>query len=308
MNIGPPFAGQGVWPFTFLVYFLARTDYVRDASWCSTRSMLSAAYEFTTSSTLGAELLGARNFVPLPASIAAPSLAAFQASFRCNGSLVSPPTGQTNPIAVYAPPALYDALASLVIMQGEDLDVALTTPLTVTQQQALVGAEYQPAAWLLVADENMSQQLMAEPDNIVSFPLSAVGLAFLYNFCLPNDNSCAYINTQVQLDVTTVAMILQGDISWWNDTRILSQQVAGALIPPLPILMFSGPFDLSHEWVRAKLQQCCLAEFEFAEQGVTTGKSLANTVTIVTATIGAFMFAPLNQTLLEWSVVSWGST
>ena len=304
MGIGPAFAGLGVWPFTYLVYMLVRTDHVREGSWCSTRSMLSASYEFTTTNALGGQLLAARNFVQLPSSIAAPSLAAFQSAFMCNGTLVTQPSGDVDTITVYASPTLWNGVASFAVLDQLSANVEFAQPLTVTQQQSYIGAVDLSGGWILAADENMSTQLLAQTESggVVQFPLGIVGLAFLYNFCIPNDNACPYLNTQLQLDITTAGLILSGAITWWNDSRILSQQQPGALEPDYPIAMFSAPFELSNEWVRTKIQACCIAEFEFT--GTTVGvKSLANAVTIVTAIPGAFMFAPVNQTLLELSAV-----
>jgi hypothetical protein len=52
-------------------------------------------------------------------------------------------------------------------------------------------------------------------------PYCAMAVGFIHNFCESGDEHCTYqYPTQVVIDITTIAEILDGNIIWWNDTSI----------------------------------------------------------------------------------------
>ncbi|KAH9260970.1 hypothetical protein BASA81_000666 [Batrachochytrium salamandrivorans] len=96
------------------------------------------------------------------------------------------------------------------------------------------------------ADEKLSDSLLedAKKSNkyeLFSLPYAAVATGFIHNFCTSSGTDCDYRYTsQLVLDVITAAKILDGQITWWNDTAIVALNPLKTL-PNERIIVLPGP-------------------------------------------------------------------
>ncbi|KAH9253212.1 hypothetical protein BASA81_008894 [Batrachochytrium salamandrivorans] len=103
---------------------------------------------------------------------------------------------------------------------------------------------------VVFADENLSESLVEDSKKsgkyeLFSLPYTAVATGFIHNFCLSSSDECDYRYTsQLVLNVVTAAKILDGDITWWNDTAIVALNPLKTL-PNERIVVLPGPRDSS---------------------------------------------------------------
>ena len=298
IHVGTRASVQNAWPMSYYVYVVVRKDFLRPYATCATRNYFREWYEYIA--TDPKNVLASRNFVPLPAAVAVASIQAFHASYKCNGTLVYRTPGVETLVA-YSSKVLWLSMDTFASISGLSTSAAMehSSVLTLDEHVAgLTGAGHSFTPFIL-ADENTSSGLLAASNvDVTNVPLCIVALGFVYQLCLPGDSSCPFANSQVQLDPTTIAAILYGTITSWDDPRILNQQVPGTLLPNVTITIGASPFQKSNEWLRDKLKTCCDASFEYnaVVPANMEAPTQANLYSAISSVVGSFAFVAVNST------------
>ncbi|KAH9260969.1 hypothetical protein BASA81_000665 [Batrachochytrium salamandrivorans] len=235
-----------------------------------------------------------------------------RSDLKCDGELVYVPPPAAPVVVVYADVTLHSLLNTF-------LRDAATYGYDVWVQEPLTHKEFR-TGWecmadratcpyytdlIVFADENLSDSLVedAESSNkykLFSLPYAAVATGFIHNFCTSSEADCDYRYTsQLVLDVITAANILDGKITWWNDTAIVALNPLKTL-PNERIVVLPGPRDSSfHLDFIQTIRTSYLPDFAYR-----AGDSLSRSMYLeawidVALTPFSFSYVVMNSTVIE---------
>jgi ABC-type phosphate transport system substrate-binding protein len=158
---------------------------------------------------------------------------------------------------------------------------------------------------LVFADENLSLDISinALQTPLINVAYGGMGMVFAYRFC-QYGVSCPYSDVNLIVSITVAAKILDGKITWWNDTEITDLN-PGFDLPPERIYVLSGPQDNEmHYSFLNKIRRCCDATFTYqGPEDRDVNMKIAHTYQqqrgLMYATPYSFGYMPLNSTLSD---------
>ena len=131
-----------------------------------------------------------------------------------------------------------------------------------------------------------------EEHTIVRIPYAALGLGVIYNLCgAENRASCPYIDLQLVLDPLTVAQILDGTITQWNDGRVQLHN-PGVTLPSAAIKVVRPPADETYE-IFVRQLQAYKEDFSYGATPYRVPDTLAHTRAAVYDTAYSISFSPI---------------
>jgi ABC-type phosphate transport system substrate-binding protein len=164
---------------------------------------------------------------------------------------------------------------------------------------------------IVFADENLSTDLSNEDQSsdeidLINVGYAGLGMGFAYRLCAYG-LSCPYSHIDLIISLPVAANILDGKITWWNDTEIqaLNPTVAADL-PPERIIVLSGPQDNEmHYTFLNKIRRCCDASFTYkGPPGMEIAHTYQQQRTLMYSTPFTFGYTPLNASKSD-NVVSY---
>ena len=296
------------WPLATLAYLVIRTNRTMDNCVAKMTELLDFLEYVYVNGTVQAKSYGvfSKAYAHLGDKHAREVLHLIRSSIRCDGEIVYPFPPPPSRIVVLTEQILRGSLEVLVSgfekVAGSDIQVEVQS--IQTRQEVLDRFQEDDVGYIVFADENLSADLKADDKlmnniELMALPYAIASSSFIYNFCPNEDLHCTLNDIELVLDIETAAMMLDGIITMWNDTRIvvLNPNVS---LPAMPIKLFVGPrtTDFHFDFIDF-VRRDYLVDFAFAASQAVVRRTYADVYRSVGVNAFSFAYVPSNGTLEE---------